>query len=142
MTSSVACVRVRQDWFHADGQVGMWGISYLGYVQWALLAGLQDAHASAPGGVDKTLPKLAALFPIMTSSNMHPVCYPDGATAMDLLLRWLHLTHYIGGTGMAIPRPRSLTWRHKLFLREFAAVGCLVLCLTVRRSPFTVVPPC
>ena len=49
----------------------MWGISYLGFVQWALLDGVMEAHKAA-GGTDPTLPRLAALVPIMTSSNFYP----------------------------------------------------------------------
>ena len=49
----------------------MWGISYLGYVQWAVVHGLAEAHEAA-GGHDSGLPSLSALVPVMTSSDMYP----------------------------------------------------------------------
>lgn len=38
---------------------------------------------------------------------------------MDLLLRWLHLTHYIGGPGFTGQRLQALTWLQKLYLGEW-----------------------
>jgi putative CocE/NonD family hydrolase len=68
---------VTLDWIAAqpwsDGQVAMWGASYLGYCQWA---------AVAAGS-----PHLKAIAPLLTSSNlMH---YPDTGFPLDLLLRWM-----------------------------------------------------
>jgi putative CocE/NonD family hydrolase len=57
----------------SDGQVGMWGASYLGYCQWA---------AASTGAS-----QLKALAPLITSSNlMH---YPHDGFPLDLLLRWM-----------------------------------------------------
>ena len=69
--------RATLDWLAAqpwcDGNIGMWGASYLGYCQWA---------AAATGA-----PQLKALAPIITHSNlMH---YPTNGFPMDLLLRWM-----------------------------------------------------
>ena len=65
----------RQAWF--DGNVGMWGQSYLGYVQWAVAAG-------AP-------PYLKALVPSVTTSQFRSVLYPDGAFGLDTFLRWVFM---------------------------------------------------
>lgn len=64
---------VGQPW--ADGQVGMWGPSYLGYVQWAA--------AAADGAV-------RALAPLVTQSNM--VDLADNGAALDTILRWVFIT--------------------------------------------------
>jgi putative CocE/NonD family hydrolase len=65
----------RQAW--SDGQVGMWGASYLGYCQWA---------AAATGA-----PQLKALAPLLTSSNL--MRYPHDGFPLDLLLRWMFQMH-------------------------------------------------
>lgn len=62
----------RQTWF--SGVLGMWGPSYLGYVQWAVAA-------DAPG-------YLKALVPIVTGSQFVTLSHPDGAFGFDTLLRW------------------------------------------------------
>lgn len=61
----------QQTW--SDGQVGMWGASYLGYCQWA---------AASAGS-----PYLKALAPMLTSS--HLMSYPENGFPLDLLLRWM-----------------------------------------------------
>lgn len=78
----------RQPWF--DGNLGMWGASYLGYVQWAVAA-------DAP-------PYLKALCPAITGSQFYSITYPDGAFALDTALRWTALVHAIGLPG------QKLTW--------------------------------
>ncbi len=65
-----------QPWF--NGAVGLWGPSYLGYVQWALAV-------NAP-------PQLGAIMPYVTGSQLTPALFPDGAVALDLLLKWVYLT--------------------------------------------------
>lgn len=64
---------VQQPWF--NGRLGLWGVSYLGYVQWAALA--------------TELPTLdaLALVPTTTATNWFPIFHPDGALALDTLLR-------------------------------------------------------
>ncbi|MBL8161513.1 MAG: CocE/NonD family hydrolase [Anaerolineae bacterium] len=64
----------QQPWY--NGAAGTWGASYLGIVQWALAA-----HA----------PQLKAIVPIVTSSNLHSVLYPDETFDLGLALRWLAL---------------------------------------------------
>src|SRR5690606_34653012 len=60
-----------QPW--CDGKIGMWGPSYLGYVQWA----------AAAGGS----PYLKALVPIIAHS--HLMQYHDNGFPLDLLVRWM-----------------------------------------------------
>jgi putative CocE/NonD family hydrolase len=61
----------QQPW--CNGAVGMWGASYLGYVQWA---------AAASGA-----PQLKALAPVITHS--HLMEYHENGFPLDLLLRWM-----------------------------------------------------
>jgi len=63
----------RQTWFNGD--LGMWGPSYLGIVQWAVA----DA------------PEVRALFPMITSSSLYDIVFPDGALDLGLILRWITL---------------------------------------------------
>ena len=72
---------LEQPWF--NGALGMWGPSYLGYVQWAVAANAPTA--------------LKALMPMITSSRFSRLFYGDGALTLDTLLRWLHLTHAMHG---------------------------------------------
>lgn len=62
-----------QSWF--NGVLGMWGPSYLGYVQWAV-AGSAPLY-------------LKAVLPITTGSNLPFSGYRDGALTMDTILRWI-----------------------------------------------------
>ncbi|MBZ0284264.1 MAG: CocE/NonD family hydrolase [Anaerolineae bacterium] len=63
----------KQVWF--DGQVGMWGSSYLGIVQW-----MAADH-----------PFVKALVPGITASNLNDIIFPDGAMDISLGLRWISL---------------------------------------------------
>jgi hypothetical protein len=57
----------QQPWF--NGQLGTWGASYLGYVQWALAAANPDA--------------IQAMVPIMIGTNPYGHVYPDGAFGLE-----------------------------------------------------------
>ncbi|MDX1663396.1 MAG: CocE/NonD family hydrolase [Candidatus Promineifilaceae bacterium] len=70
-----------QRWF--DGRLGMWGQSYLGYVQWALAI-------NAPGAVQ-------ALAPAITSSRGIFIGDTDGAPMLDLPMRWLVILDALHG---------------------------------------------
>jgi putative CocE/NonD family hydrolase len=61
-----------QTW--CDGQIGMWGASYSGIVQWATIP---------------ATPLVKAFVPAVTTSALHEVVYPDGAFDLGLILRWL-----------------------------------------------------
>ncbi|MCU0511374.1 MAG: CocE/NonD family hydrolase [Anaerolineae bacterium] len=61
----------RQPWF--SGAAAMWGPSYLGIVQWAM--------ADAPA--------LQALFPMISTSRLYDIVFPDGAFDLGLMLRWI-----------------------------------------------------
>lgn len=63
----------QQPWF--DGNLGMWGTSYVGYTQWAVAA-------DAP-------PFLKAIVPINTTTRFSRAFYPGGAFAYESSLRWL-----------------------------------------------------
>ncbi|MGB1250051.1 MAG: CocE/NonD family hydrolase, partial [Candidatus Promineifilaceae bacterium] len=65
---------VRQPW--SDGQIGMTGQSYVGFVSYAAAA--RDEHKH-----------LKALFPIITQSRLGSL--PEHAYPLDLALRWLFL---------------------------------------------------
>lgn len=62
-----------QPWF--NGVLGMWGPSYLGYVQWAVAGG---------GPL-----YLKAIVPVISGANLPLTGYRDGALAIDTLLRWV-----------------------------------------------------
>jgi len=64
-----------QPWF--GGALGLWGQSYLGFVQWAIAA-------DAP-------PYLKAIVPAFTGAAAAPRYYPDGAFALRSTLEWLHV---------------------------------------------------
>ncbi|MBE2224405.1 MAG: CocE/NonD family hydrolase [Anaerolineae bacterium] len=76
------------DWIEAqpwsDGNVGMWGPSYLGYVQYA---------AAASGS-----PQLKALVPLVTQSNM--VDLADNGHALDTILRWMYIIDAMSAPGL------------------------------------------
>jgi putative CocE/NonD family hydrolase len=76
----------RQPWF--NGQLGTWGASYLGFVQWAI--------ASDPP------PYLKALVPITTASQFHSLIYPDGSFALDSMMRWMFLVENLGAGGVPV----------------------------------------
>jgi uncharacterized protein len=62
----------QQPWF--NGVVGLWGPSYLGITQWAMVG-----HA----------PAVKAFVPAVTSAKLRQVIYPDGAFDLGLAMRWL-----------------------------------------------------
>ena len=62
-----------QPWF--NGVLGMWGPSYLGYVQWAV-------------AVDGPL-YLKALAPSVTGSRLPLMGIRDGAVQLDTIVRWI-----------------------------------------------------
>ncbi len=72
-----------QPWF--EGNLGMWGPSYLGYTQWAVAA-------EAP-------PFLKALVPVITASRFSRPFNPDGAFALESTLRWAHILSASGASG-------------------------------------------
>ncbi len=78
--------RATLDWIAArpwfNGALGMWGPSYLGFVQWAVAA-------ESPAF-------LKALVPAITFSRGRDVSYPEGAFALELNLRWSFLIDAAG----------------------------------------------
>ncbi|MCS6881392.1 MAG: CocE/NonD family hydrolase [Oscillochloridaceae bacterium] len=87
-----------QPWF--DGNLGMWGVSYPGYTQWAVAL-------DAP-------PYLKALTPVVITARFSRAVYPHGAFAFESSLRWaslLRATHRPGGdldlgTAISLLSPR------------------------------------
>lgn len=106
--------------------VGMFGISYLGYTQWAALAGTRGLCQEEKA----ELPELVCLAPLFSSSDMFSICFPNGSVSLDFLLRWLYLTYFYGGQGLSHPRPRGLLMRH------LPAIACYQLMedRTIRRA--------
>lgn len=62
-----------QPWF--NGVLGMWGPSYLGYVQWAI-AGDAPLYVKA-------------IMPLISASDLVKSSFRDGALPMDMILRWI-----------------------------------------------------
>lgn len=92
----------RQAWF--NGVLGMWGQSYLGYVQWAIAT--------------QTPQPLKAIVPIITASQFVSVIRPEGAFALDTMLRWTYLVDTID-----IVRKRSLPQAIMRMLRQEQVIG-------------------
>ncbi len=63
----------KQSWF--NGVLGMWGQSYVGYIQWAV-AGQAPLF-------------LKALVPGITGTQLPIAGFHDGALALDMLFRWI-----------------------------------------------------
>lgn len=61
-----------QPWF--DGNLGMWGPSYLGYTQWAVAAGAPTF--------------LKAIVPVVTAARFSRPFYPGDGFAFESSLRW------------------------------------------------------
>ena len=71
----------RQPWF--NGELGTWGPSYLGVVQWAMAGRAPDY--------------LKAMVPIITASQVSTLQFPDEAFALETSLRWATSTSGLGG---------------------------------------------
>jgi len=84
-----------QPW--SDGHVGMWGPSYLGYVQYA---------AAASGST-----QLKALVILVAQSNM--VDLADNGPALDTILRWMYIID-------AMSEPKLTIWQR---VRRVLRVG-------------------
>ncbi|MFV9507432.1 MAG: CocE/NonD family hydrolase [Oscillochloridaceae bacterium umkhey_bin13] len=82
----------QQSWF--DGNLGMWGASYVGYTQWAVAA-------EAP-------PFLKAIVPINTTARFSRTHYPGGSFAYESTLRWCHYLHTTTGVGAPVGLPTVL----------------------------------
>jgi len=70
-----------QPWF--EGNLGMWGASYLGYTQWAVAADAPDY--------------LKAIVPLITTTRFWRSFYPAGSFAFETALRWAQLTGMMVG---------------------------------------------
>lgn len=72
----------QQPWF--DGNLGMWGASYLGYAQWAVAA-------DAP-------PYVRALVPAITSSRFSRLFYnAEGLFSFESTLNWVYVMQATAG---------------------------------------------
>jgi putative CocE/NonD family hydrolase len=80
-----------QPWF--NGAVGLWGPSYLGIVQWAIAS----------------QPEVKALVPIVTSSQLQSILYPDGVFDLGLALRWLGIFQALDQRRSLLAAPRLLS---------------------------------
>ncbi|HEX6819567.1 MAG TPA: CocE/NonD family hydrolase [Ktedonobacterales bacterium] len=79
-----------QPWF--GGALGMWGQSYLGFVQWAVAGDAPD--------------DLKAIVPAFTSAAPAPVYDPDRPFALRSTLEWIHVLQ--GASGPDLPRWRAV----------------------------------
>lgn len=82
-----------QPWF--DGNLGMWGVSYAGYTQWAVAA-------DAP-------PYLKALMPVAITARLSRSVYPNGAFSFESSLRWTSLIHATRRSGTDLDLATVLT---------------------------------
>lgn len=63
-----------QVWF--NGELALWGPSYLGMAQWVIAA---------------EAPEVKALIPMLATTQLHVTLYPDDALDVGLAMRWLSL---------------------------------------------------
>ncbi len=99
-----------QPWF--DGNLGMWGASYVGYTQWAVAA-------DAP-------PYLRAIVPIVSASRPSQAFYPQGSFSYEFALRWAHLLTLSDRPGHGLDRAtlaRLVSPRAQAALRAAMAGG-------------------
>jgi putative CocE/NonD family hydrolase len=104
-----------QPWF--DGRLGTWGLSYLGYTQWALATAAPDA--------------VGALLPALSTSEGALTGFTGGAPWLELPLRWMiildALNNLPGGSGQLAP------WR--TFWRMLGPVQNRLLAQAARHRP-------
>lgn len=72
----------QQSWFDENLGVGMWGASYLGYVQWAI--------------ADHAPPFLKAIVPVTTAARWSSFFFPDDSFALETTLRLRSVLHMVG----------------------------------------------
>ena len=111
-----------QPW--ANGKVGMWGGSYVGFTQWA-------AAATCP-------PSLVTIFPWVTFTDTYgQVLQPGGALALGVAVSW-----FLGaGVSMAILR-MDATAEEKAKLQEqlYDALDGMATGKTFRALPLSAIP--
>ena len=112
----------RQPW--ANGRVGMWGASYVGWTQWA-------AAVTQP-------PSLVAIFPAVTMMDQYlDVWHPGGALGLGVTVSW----GLSAGASMAIQRMNLPDQERRELMEELAdALDGLTTGRTFRRSPPTRIP--
>eukprot|EP00736_Rhodelphis_marinus_P004576 Rmarinus@m.20988 len=102
----VATVRwvANQPW--CNGNIGAFGISYVGLTSWA--------------AAGEYTPALKAIVPVMASSSIYDVIYPggEGAVCWDLMIRWMYVVFAYPGI------PAVLRWA-KLVMANFVVPDVL-----------------
>eukprot|EP00930_Biecheleria_cincta_P083816 TRINITY_DN73325_c0_g1_i1.p1 TRINITY_DN73325_c0_g1~~TRINITY_DN73325_c0_g1_i1.p1 ORF type:complete len:679 (+),score=110.65 TRINITY_DN73325_c0_g1_i1:43-2079(+) len=73
------------EWFDPT-RVVAFGISYLGIVQWATVAGIERQRQVKQG---VHIPQLAAIAPLFASSTVHTTFFQGGAFSLDFYLRYV-----------------------------------------------------
>lgn len=108
----------------ANGKVGMWGGSYVGYTQWA-------AAVTRP-------PSLVAIFPSVTFTDAYgDLCRPGGALALGVLASWF----LFAGASMAIQRMEIGAEEKAALVEELAdALDGLAKGSTTRTLPLSDMP--
>jgi putative CocE/NonD family hydrolase len=110
-----------QPW--ANGKVGMWGLSYLGWTQWA-------AAATRP-------PSLVAIFPTMANMDGYALWRPGGALALGFAVSWA----LFAGVGLDIPRMELSPEERVHLMEELAeAMDGMTAGTTFRTLPLTEIP--
>lgn len=67
-------------------RIVMFGISYLGIVQWATVAGIERQRLANQGS---HIPQLAAIAPLFASSTIHTTFLQGGVFSLDFYLRYI-----------------------------------------------------
>lgn len=95
-------------WIHTTYpgcKIGMFGMSYLGYCQWAAAAALLEKDGNSDA--------ISCIVPIGCSSDFETVCFQDGAMSLDFVTRWMTLTFTMGRTS-AVDTTNPTRWYHHL----------------------------
>ena len=75
-------------------KLGLMGISYLGYVQWAAIRALLER--------DGTSEAITCMMPVACASDMHPTCFAATGggyiPSLDFVSRWVLFTFAVGRT--------------------------------------------
>lgn len=92
-----------QPWF--DGNLSMYGSSYLGYTQWAV--------------TDNAPPYLKAIAPSLMMTRIHDLVFPQGAFALDLVQRWMVIVETIDAVSSGIELRRYMAPNYPPLIQGF-----------------------
>lgn len=122
--------------WHDPERIVMFGISYLGIVQWAAVAGLErTAGSTGPSCIDGAAlavsevastdaparSRIVGIAPLFASSRCHDIFFRKGAFCFDFYIRYLHLMTRVNSySPVALVRAALDIVKFTLDMRRFA----------------------